>query len=172
MKTLKQISLDLNYPSDKDTSHNYLPVYQKEFDTTKNVKILELGVCYGGSLVLWNSFFIDSEIHGIDNKKYTDDPIPGIIHYGNYQDLYTKFKDNYFDYIINDSLHYAKDQIEAFELYYPKLKSGGKFFMEDIPNVENLKIILNYLNDYNFRVWDMNATSKFQDSVVVVVDKS
>jgi len=81
MKTLKEISLDLRYPSDKDTAHNYLPIYQEEFNKIENIKILELGVCYGGSLVLWNEFFTNSEIHGLDNAKYTDAPIPGIMHW-------------------------------------------------------------------------------------------
>lgn len=172
MKTLKEISFNLNYPSDKDTSHNYLPVYQEEFNKIDNIKILELGVYTGGSLKLWSKYFDNSEIHGIDNKKHSSELIPGIMHYGNYQDLYLKFEDNYFDYIINDSLHYAEDQIDAFNLYYQKLKSGGKFFMEDIPNLENLKIILNYLNGYNLRVWNMNDTSEFQDSIMVVIYKS
>ena len=171
MKDLKEISILLNYPSDKDTSHNYLPVYQQEFDKIEDIKILEIGVCFGGSLVLWNGFFVNSEIHGIDNVKYNDNPIPGTMHWGNYQNLYNNFEDNYFDYIINDSLHYAEDQIEAFGLYYSKLKPGGKFFMEDIPNQEHLEIILNHLNGYSFCVWNMNETSKFQDSIILVVYK-
>jgi hypothetical protein len=171
MKTLKQVSVELNYPSDKDTSHNYLPVYQEEFAQTKNIKMLELGVCYGGSLILWDGFFIDSEIHGIDNVKHTDKSIPGIMHWGNYQDIFNDFDDNYFDYIVNDSLHYAEDQIEAFDLYYSKVKSGGKFFMEDVPNKEHLEIILKHLDKYSVRVWNMNTTSKFQDSIIVVIYK-
>jgi hypothetical protein len=79
MKDLKEISILLNYPSDKDTSHNYLPVYQQEFDKIEDIKILEIGVCFGGSLVLWNEFFVNSEIHGIDNVKYSDDLFPGIM---------------------------------------------------------------------------------------------
>jgi hypothetical protein len=172
MKTLKQVSVELDYPSDKDTSHNYLPVYQEEFTEIQNIKMLELGVCYGGSLILWNGFFIDSEIHGIDNAKYTDDPIPGIMHWGNYKDLHTNFEDNYFDYIVNDSMHYAKEQIEAFNLYYSKVKSGGKFFMEDIPDMDNVAEIVKNLEGYIFKVWNMNTTSISKDSIILVVYKS
>ena len=170
-KTLKEISVILNYTSDKDTSHNYLPVYQKEFDKTNAIKILELGVYTGGSLKLWQDFFINSEIHGLDDTKRDDNPIPGIMHWGRYEDLYNDFKDNYFDYIINDSMHYAKEQLDAFSLYYPKLKSGGKFFMEDVPDQANLDIILKELEGYSFYVWDMNKTSISQDSTIVVIYK-
>lgn len=171
MKTLKQLSVELNYPSDKDTSHNYLPVYQEEFDQIDNIKILELGICYGGSLILWNGFFTNSEIHGIDNAKYTDAPIPGILHFGNYEDLHPKFEDNYFDYIVNDSMHYAKEQIEAFNLYYSKVKSGGKFFMEDIPDMDNVAEIVKTLEGHTFKVYNMNLSSDSQDSIILVVYK-
>lgn len=171
MKTLKEISIILNYPSDKDTSHDYLPVYQKEFDRTNEIKLLELGVYTGGSLKLWQDFFVNSEIHGLDDTKRNDDPIPGIMHWGRYEDLHAEFEDNYFDYIVNDSMHYAKEQIDAFNLYYPKVKPGGKFFMEDVPDRENLDIILKELDGYNFYVWDMNKTSISQDSTIIVIYK-
>lgn len=172
MKNLKEISILLNYPSDKDTSHNYLPVYQEEFNNIENIKILELGVCYGGSLILWNNFFINSEIHGIDNVKYTDNQIPGIMHWGRYEDIDSEFKDNYFDYIVNDSMHYAKEQIDAFKIYYSKLKSGGKFFMEDIPDMDNVAEIVKTLKGYTFKIYDMNASSISQDSIILVVYKA
>jgi hypothetical protein len=171
MKNLKEISLNLDYPSDKDTTHNYLPVYQEEFNKKENIKILEIGVCFGGSLKLWNEFFINSEIHGIDHIKYIDDELCGIMHWGKYEQIYEQFEDNYFDYIINDSLHDAKEQIEAFSLYYSKLKSGGKFFMEDIPNEEHLEIIVEHLKEYNTRIWNMNSTSNSKDSIILVVYK-
>lgn len=171
MKTLKQVSVELNYPSDKDTSHNYLPVYQEEFTQIENIKILELGVCYGGSLILWDGFFINSEIHGIDNVKYTDDFIPGIMHWGKYEEIYSEFENNYFDYIVNDSMHYAKEQIDAFKIYYSKLKPGGKFFMEDIPDMDNVAEIVKTLEGHTFKVYNMNASSDSQDSIILVVYK-
>lgn len=171
MKSIKDISVELNYPSDKDTYHNYLPVYQKEFDNTNNIKLLEIGVCYGGSLKLWTHYFIDSEIHGIDNAKYTDEEISGIFHFGKYEDLYNNFEDNYFDYIINDSLHDADSQIEAFYMYFSKLKVGGKFFMEDIPNVDHLNKIVDELQEYNVKIWDMNKISDSKDSIILVITK-
>lgn len=171
MKSLKNISEILNYPSDKDTVHNYLPVYQQEFNKIENIKILELGVCYGGSLILWENFFINSEIHGIDNVKYTEELIPGRLHFGKYEDLYSNFEENYFDYIVNDSMHYAKEQIDAFKLYYSKLKPGGKFFMEDIPDIENVLEIIRTLDGHTFKVYNMNSSSTSQDSIILVVYK-
>ena len=172
MKNLKQISLDLNYPTDKDTYHNYMPIYQNELDKTENIKLLELGVYTGGSLRLWQEYFEKSEIHGVECTNHDQTIIiPGIMHWGKYEDVYEEFEDNYFDYIINDSMHDATSQIHAFKLYYSKLKLGGKFFMEDIINENELNIIVNSISDYNFKIYNMNDTSDSKDSIVVVVYK-
>jgi SAM-dependent methyltransferase len=170
-KTLKEISVSLGYPSDKDTSHNYLPVYQKEFDNINKIKMLEIGVYTGGSLKLWKDFFIDSEIHGIEDTKRNEEVMPGIMHWGKYEDLHYSFEDNYFDYIVNDSMHYAKEQIDAFSLYYSKLKPGGKFFMEDIPDMDNVSEIIKTLDGHTFKVWNMNKSSISKDSIILVVYK-
>lgn len=172
MKNLKKISAKLNYPTDKDTYHNYLPVYQKEFTQVDNIKILEIGVYTGGSLRLWSEYFNSSEIHGIEHTNYDNTTIiPGILHWGKYEDLCDSFENNYFDYIINDSMHDAISQIDAFKLYYPKLKNGGKFFMEDIINENELSFIIKNLSNYNFKIYNMNNTSDSKDSIILVVYK-
>jgi hypothetical protein len=173
MKNLKDLSIKLGYPTDKDTSHNYLPAYQEELNITENIKFLELGVYTGGSLRLWEEYFHNSEIHGIEctmwDKSIT---IPGIMHWGKYEELHEEFENEYFDYIINDSMHNAEEQIKAFKLYYSKLKFGGKFFMEDIPDTEHLSTIVKELEGLTFKVWNMNSISNSQDSIILVVYKN
>jgi SAM-dependent methyltransferase len=97
--------------------------------------------------------------------------MPGIMHWGKYEDLHYSFEDNYFDYIVNDSMHYAKEQIDAFSLYYSKLKPGGKFFMEDIPDMNNVSEIIKTLDGHTFKVWNMNKSSISKDSIILVVYK-
>lgn len=172
VKNLKNLSMQLNYPTDKDTSHNYLPVYQEEFNVVENIKMLELGVYTGGSLRLWQEYFNNSEIHGIESTVWDKNiSIPGIMHWGKYEDIYQEFSNEYFDYIINDSMHHAEEQINAFKLYYPKLKPGGKFFMEDVPDTQHLSKIVKELEGLTFKVWNMNSVSNFQDSIILVVYK-
>lgn len=161
----------MQFPTDKDTYHNYLPVYQQEFNETNSVKILEIGVYTGGSIRLWKEYFKDAEIHGIDNNVYDNSDIPATMHWGKFEDVSENFEDNYFNYIINDSMHDYAAQIEAFRIYFSKLKSGGKFFMEDIINENELQIILDSLSGYNVRVWNMNETSSSKDSIILVVEK-
>lgn len=171
MKSLSEISLSMGYPTDKDTYHNYLPVYQKELDRDGPVTMLEIGVYTGGSIRLWKEYFDNIEIHGIDNNVYDNSNIPAEMHWGKYEDVHNEFQDNYFDYIINDSMHDYRSQIDAFYLYFSKLKPGGKFFMEDIVNENELDIIIQSLQGHNIRVWNMNDTSSSKDSIILVVEK-
>ena len=58
-----------NWRTDKNTGHSYLPLYQelliKKKETAKNV--LEVGIWYtGGSIKLWNDFFTNATIYGLD----------------------------------------------------------------------------------------------------------
>ena len=46
--------------TDKNTSHSYLPLYQKLLESKKETakNVLEIGIYYtGGSIKLWNDFF-------------------------------------------------------------------------------------------------------------------
>jgi len=57
-----------NKLTDKNTSHSYIPTYEKIFSrlqiSAKN--ILEIGICDGGSIKLWNDYFPNAIIYGID----------------------------------------------------------------------------------------------------------
>jgi hypothetical protein len=57
-----------NSRTDKNTTHSYLPLYQKllisKKETAKNV--LEIGICKGGSIKLWSDFFTNANVYGLD----------------------------------------------------------------------------------------------------------
>jgi hypothetical protein len=63
-----------NSRTDKNTTHSYLPLYQKllvgKKETAKNV--LEIGVCGGGSIKMWSEFFTNAIIHGLDISDISD----------------------------------------------------------------------------------------------------
>ena len=63
-----------NSKTDKNTTHSYLPLYQKllinKKETAKNV--LEVGICNGGSIKLWNDFFTNATIYGLDIMNIND----------------------------------------------------------------------------------------------------
>jgi hypothetical protein len=63
-----------NSRTDKNTIHSYLPLYQqlliKKKETAKNV--LEIGIQNGGSIKLWNDYFTNANVYGLDIMSIND----------------------------------------------------------------------------------------------------
>jgi hypothetical protein len=153
MKTLLELFQKYNnyenvdYPSDKNSYHSYIEdVYEEYFSTYRNEKInlLEIGVAHSGSIRLWNDYFKNAQIYGIDNfscgeeiKNKSEDLMDGklknvkIICDDAYaENISGKLPD--FDIIIDDGPHTLNTQLRCIEFYLPLLKPNGMMFIEDI----------------------------------------
>ena len=80
-KTLQELAF--MYGTDK-LEHGYIPFYEKHLP--KNTKkLLEIGVKEGRSIRMWQKYFPETEIHGLD--LFMEFPIPDIpgvtFHQGN-----------------------------------------------------------------------------------------
>lgn len=119
------------YNTDK-ASHGYMEFYQKHLPKNPK-KILEIGVHRGASIRMWQKYFPEAEIHGLDLFAEFDPPydIQGVTwHKGNQCDwiLLEKLRNENFDVIIDDGSHNSRDQmITFFGLYH----SNCKYFIED-----------------------------------------
>ena len=144
-KTLKEISL--KYGSDK-IEHGYIDVYKLYFDNIKDekLKILEIGIADGKSLLTWSEYFKNSIIIGIDihkidiiEKKLDRQNIK--VHQGSQSDsnFIKKITELYgkFDIIIDDGSHLSNDVKKSFELLFPVLKDNGLYKVEDIQTSYN-----------------------------------
>ena len=140
-------SISAIYKSDK-IEHGYIEVYKSYFDNIKdqNLKILEIGIADGKSLLTWSDYFKNSKIIGIDinkidkvEKKLDRENID--IHQGSQsdkkfiQEIIKKYND--FDIIIDDGSHISKDVKISFELLFPALKNNGLYIVEDIQTSYN-----------------------------------
>ncbi len=149
---------------------NYFEIYESYFHPfrEKNVRLLEIGVQYGGSLKMWMEYFLKPKIFGIDInpdcKKLESENID--IQIGSQNDK--KFLKKYADYvgnldiIIDDGGHTMDQQLNTFKILFPILNDGGIYIVEDIessyqnmygggPNrrgtfVEFSKKIIDYIN--------------------------
>lgn len=120
--------LATKYGTDKGPScHNYTAVYEQMFEAVRDepLKILEIGVLDGASLRMWEEYFPNAEIHGIDInpdcKVVADDRIT--IHIGSQSDK--DFLDGIgidFDIVIDDGSHQVADQIFTFKCLWPNTK--------------------------------------------------
>jgi len=147
--TLGDFFKDFEPKSDKNTSHAYIDgYYSKEFSNKKekNIKLLEVGIRQGYSHILWDKYFTNGEIWGVDNGEsgFTWDVLNNsrvkVFKEDAYSTNFTnKLPKRYFDYIIEDGSHVPQHQLNSIGLYLPLLKSGGKLIIEDVGNMELAK---------------------------------
>jgi hypothetical protein len=133
---------------DKGTSHSYIHIYE-EYITKDDISLLEIGVCRGHSIAMWKEFLPTSRIAGVDvNLSQVEFDLSNCELFegdATSPDTSTKFDDESFDYIIDDGSHHLSHQKKSFDLFYPKLKKGGYYFVEDIVSLEALRGFIEFL---------------------------
>ena len=129
--------------TDKDTKHSYIEVYEEIFyyHRNKEVNILEIGVQFGGSSLLWHEYFKKSHLTLIDIEYLITDDIKSkltesrfnLIIMDAYEDkCYNKLKFKKFDIIIDDGPHTLESQIFVLDNYLNNLSENGILVIEDI----------------------------------------
>lgn len=130
------------YDTDKAVHTHYLRNYEEYFRPLRgrDVRLLELGVLKGGSLLLWRDYFERGVIAGLDlNPAPIEDPTGRIrIYQGGQQD--TELLDRIarecapegFDVIIDDCSHVGElARVSFWHLFEHHLKPGGLYVIED-----------------------------------------
>lgn len=130
------------YPTDKPTFDVYFRTYEEMFAplADKEIRLLELGINRGGSLLLWRDYFPSGVIAGLDLNPVTlDDPSGRIRIYRGFQQD-TRLLDTIraetapggFDIVIDDCSHIGEfSAISFWHLFDRHLKPGGLFVIED-----------------------------------------
>lgn len=138
---------------DKGSRHSYIEYYEELFASHRNksAKILEIGVQGGISLMLWNEYFQNGDITGIDISydmiqpkvlKLVEESTNIHLITGNATDpsILEQLVGKY-DIIVDDGSHSLSDQLSSFRLLEPFLNVGGIYVIEDIINESNLNIL-------------------------------
>jgi hypothetical protein len=148
------------YGSDKD-ANGYTSVYHTLFDHLKDqpVTILEIGIGTmipgapssmvgysrpgykpGGSLRAWRDYFPNGIIHGADiqsDTQFSDEPrifthICDSTDKSQVEAFMKSLGGIKFDIIIDDGSHVDTNQLKTLANFYPHLKTGGIYVIEDI----------------------------------------
>jgi SAM-dependent methyltransferase len=177
MKTLNEIYLDYKSPEghgDKGTAHTYIDEYQKLLNQYReNSTVLEIGICRGESLKMWNEYFINSEVYGID---ITDIYIKDLINENKYNiiigdacsnDILNQLNDLTFDVIIDDGSHRIDDQINSFNILKNRMKPNGMYIIEDVNNLDNTKERYESLHN-NIEIIDNRHIKNRIDDVLII----
>ena len=151
--------------------HPYTLFYDGLFKNKKdeNLKVAEIGILDGGSLLMWQKYFTNSEIYGFEynndlinnfKEKFDNDRITlANIDVTNKDSIINSFSDlnMMYDVIIEDTTHQFEDQIRVIENIYQYLKPGGVLIIEDIfksynenDYIDRLENVLEHFQDYYF----------------------
>lgn len=177
-----------NEKTDKNTVHSYLPLYQQllkgKKDTAKNV--LEVGISYGGSIKLWNDFFTNATVYGLDiihsDKVWTDiKNNKDIILYTSTDAYDTKFFTTNFlyknikcDFMLDDGPHTLESMKQFIILYSQIMTDDGILIIEDVPYLEWIDILKNVVPDYLkqfIKTYDLRSNKNRYDDIVFTIDK-
>jgi SAM-dependent methyltransferase len=120
--------------------HGYTRWYAPLFAPLKTepINILEIGVSGGASLKLWEAYFPNANIVGLDiNEKMLSMSRPRVevlmvntgvpLRLQQFMEAGRKF-----DVIIDDGSHVLEDVVLALDHLWPAVKPGGLYFIEDL----------------------------------------
>lgn len=119
---------------------NYFDIYERHLSPFRGqpIVMLEIGVCEGGSLRMWRSYFGDAAtLIGVDINEacraFADTRIH--IEIGDQQNpaFLERLAATYgpFDIVLDDGGHTMRQQIVTIETLFPHVKEGGVFIVED-----------------------------------------
>lgn len=151
-----------------DKWESYLELYDSVLRPikTNEVSLLEIGVQNGGSLEIWNKYFVNGKIFvgcDIDEKcselDYQQDNISVVIGDAAAEATFKKVSAqcDHYDVIIDDGSHLSSDCIKNLRLYFDLVKPGGFYILEDLHcsywkefegGLLDSKSIINRLKDY------------------------
>lgn len=183
-KTLAELFTLNDWATDKGTIHDYINAYYtNEFHNTKSTteKVLEIGIWNGGCLRLWKEWFTNAQITGMDVHELVPtlfgEPQEGIeiiIKDGYQQETIDSFPNDTYDYIIDDGPHTLESMVIAVKQYLPKVKPGGKLIIEDVQDIEWIKVLEDAIDkelSVEWKTFDMRDNKGRYDDIIFEVKR-
>jgi hypothetical protein len=150
--TLHEIGL--KYGTDKSTNHNFTPYYDSylSYLRDQNINLLEIGISEGLSLKMWEEYFQNGLIVGVDilERSYmnTDRISTMVINQEKPDELLSIPGE--FDIIIDDGGHTMfQQQLTLKTILGPKLKYDGIYILEDLHTSKDRYFNSHGSNDLN-----------------------
>jgi hypothetical protein len=149
--------------SDKGSMHSYVEFYERYFEPRRDkASLLEIGMMTGGSMHLWQRYFKDYNLVGVDispgwnqarefQSEVEADPNITLLFEINSRNkqLPDAVKSQKFDFVIDDGDHSVLAQIDTFENYWPLVADQGTYFIEDVVGVTQAEALKKFLAEYS-----------------------
>lgn len=180
MKTLKDIfakignhtGIDIGC-NDKGGIHTYVDTYDKLFAPFQNgCTFMEIGLAQGDSVDLFDQYFKNSEIIGVDlsiifePKKYRN-KVELIAADGTKPEFLEKIRGKEFDIVIDDASHMTQDQIITFHMLKGQMKPGSIYVIEDLLALDQERHKYMALHE-NVEIIDMRSNGRFDNALCVI----
>jgi hypothetical protein len=128
--------LGLKHGTDKATYHDFCKIYDNKMSHLRNQKIrfLEIGIASGFSIKMWEEYFTEAEILGVDilDKKYLEtNRIKTMVVNQEIENQLLNIPGD-FDVIVEDGGHTMLQQQITLKVMMKKLKSKGIYVLEDL----------------------------------------
>jgi predicted O-methyltransferase YrrM len=177
-----------NGGTDKAEGHSYDIFYSENFKKYKegNGTLLEIGVQYGGSSLLWHDYLPNFKIVMTDIHNQVHNDIWEKMDTNRYEYInMDAFNDNSinilsekypegFDIIVEDGPHTIETQIFALKHYSKLLKKGGILVIEDIQRVEYIDMLLSTKLETEYEsleLVDLRHIKNRYDDLLIVLKK-
>ena len=176
--------------TDKGTAHSYFPVYEALFTERRLAcrSVLEIGVQGGGSMYLWQEYFPNAQIVGVDiaprdcMTPRARAALGSRTTFIDSTDAYTpesmrmleKLVPSGYDIIVDDGPHTLESQKWAAREFPSLLSERGCLVIEDIVGTDNAQAIVAELPASlrpRAEIIDRRAVLGRFDDVLVAVDK-
>ena len=193
---MKLQDIHIKYKTDKGTNHSYIDLYENIFSPkrTDELRVLEIGVLFGGSLKMWEEYFENSFIYGVEDFSQTDgqgyygfEPInPELIRSDlrthvriklfefnceNLTAMRDNLKDLTFDIIIDDGSHALIQQKNNLINYFTFLNQGGIYVCEDIQSdsdaMELKSLFESTFTGKSCKIITLDTSKKSDDRVLI-----
>lgn len=194
---MKLIDIHRNFNTDKGIGHNYINKYDELFGPIRlnNMNILEIGVLFGNSLKMWEHYFENSMIFGIDDFSQKDGSqfhdyktIDGEsimndlskherikffnVSCENETKVLDIFQDIKFDVIIDDASHSVHQQLNNFRLFHKFLNEEFIYICEDVQSNHNGNFLCGVFKtispNKSVEMINFDVKNRFDDRIIVV----
>lgn len=118
------------YGTDK-ADHGYCTFYERHLASIRElpVRLLEIGTYKGASLTMWAGWLQSAHIVGVDIDPLVvvnGDRIETVV--GDFRDL----PPDQWDVVVDDGSHAPQDVIDAWRQFWPQVRPGGWYVIEDV----------------------------------------
>lgn len=177
--------LFVRHGGDKGSVHSYIDVYAEILAPYRASakRVLEVGVFGGHSLRMWEAYFEQAEVWGVD---LSDQPHGGMmdlrpmIAEGTHrirlfdatsrEQIEAHFGGMVFDVIVEDASHALAHQLDIYENLSDKLAPGGLYVIEDVADIDRDRPLFEAIDpERQVTILDRRHLKQRFDDVLVLI---